>query len=351
MERKLNKMRRRCSEMHSFSRKQRKKILRSVILYSTIITYIMISSLKLPFKNSKFLKLFGISLALTSYIIKYRNSEGSDLADHSKINLIFASACIIVLTILYILIWFHFVYLPKKFIKGYLRVIKYIYYSYIIFILLRFYFITVLRSCENIDDGVLRKEGYCNWEKQTICWHYIADGFFKPAFWFGRGNCKYYKDDFSNEKKLAGSTGVVSFPLLKELSRMEKNNQYDLPNGYLRLRKQASGDEILNGDREVFIDFRRKEWGEVVVKLKNLVERDEKVKNTVLPHDEEHPNFLMIFIDTLSKQQFHRKYQKLKKFFKRRYHKGGRYQHRGDGKENTEVKVDMEDINGKRKEI
>ena len=68
-------------------------------------------------------------------------------------------------------------------------------------------------------------------------------------------------------------------------------------------------------EREVFYDFRKDPVeGEMVIKLKDLSKKY-KFENI----DNEHPNILNIFIDTVSRQRFHRRYKKVSKFLKK-YH-------------------------------
>ena len=68
-------------------------------------------------------------------------------------------------------------------------------------------------------------------------------------------------------------------------------------------------------EREVFYDFRRDPIeGEMIIKLKDL-SKNHEFKNL----DNDHPNILNIFIDTVSRQRFHRRYSKVSKFLKK-YH-------------------------------
>jgi hypothetical protein len=66
--------------------------------------------------------------------------------------------------------------------------------------------------------------------------------------------------------------------------------------------------ELKTGNEEVFIDFREKKTGEIVIKLRNLIEKDAAVKNRVKDLDKDHLNILHIFIDTVSRNNFFRKY-------------------------------------------
>lgn len=83
--------------------------------------------------------------------------------------------------------------------------------------------------------------------------------------------------------------------------------------------KEVSDEEMKKGEREVFIDFRKNDQGRLKIKVKNLLERNSTVKARVKPVDKDHLNVLNIFIDTLSRNNFHRKYKRTKKFLKK-YH-------------------------------
>jgi hypothetical protein len=39
--------------------------------------------------------------------------------------------------------------------------------------------------------------------------------------------------------------------------------------------------EMENGKEEFYVDFRNKKTGEYIIKVRNLIERDEKVRNRV----------------------------------------------------------------------
>ena len=76
-------------------------------------------------------------------------------------------------------------------------------------------------------------------------------------------------------------------------------------------------ESMLANDREVFIDFRTKPEGELVIKIKNMKEKSKEVKERVKPWDKDNLNVLMLFIDTLSRSNFHRKYKDTKKILKK----------------------------------
>ena len=112
----------------------------------------------------------------------------------------------------------------------------------------------------------------------------------------------------------------MSMPRVQPFSWLEKYDQRLLQkkvnNGYV----SQTPTSMENNDEEIFIDFRKSEQGELVIKLKDLKPRDPKVKNRVKKLDDKHKNVLMIFIDTLSRNEFHRKYPKTRKIMKKYLH-------------------------------
>jgi hypothetical protein len=84
--------------------------------------------------------------------------------------------------------------------------------------------------------------------------------------------------------------------------------------------KGVSEKEMNEGDEEIFVDFRNKQTGQINIKLKNLMERDNEVKERVKPWDKDHYNILHIFVDTVSRNNFYRKYKKTTKLLQEYYH-------------------------------
>lgn len=99
----------------------------------------------------------------------------------------------------------------------------------------------------------------------------------------------------------------------------EKSQQYELQSLIMDSMKSVTEEEMENGDKEVFIDFRKNYNGEILIKVKNLLDRNETVRNRVKKSDKQHLNILNIFIDTLSRNNFHRKYKNTREFLKK-YH-------------------------------
>lgn len=111
----------------------------------------------------------------------------------------------------------------------------------------------------------------------------------------------------------------MSYPLVSTLPYGIKNQQYNLKVHTRKGRRSETPESFENGDREVFIDFRKSMQGEFVLKVRNLKEKDPEVKKRVKPQDDDHYNILMIFVDTLSRANFHRKYHKTKALLQK-YH-------------------------------
>lgn len=110
----------------------------------------------------------------------------------------------------------------------------------------------------------------------------------------------------------------MSYPLVTDLDYETINQQYELQMSVMDGLEQVDEEEVKSGEREFFIDFRGKEPKEII-KVRNLlesnVERREKVKKV----DKNHLNILNIFVDTVSRQNWHRKYHKTNEFL-RKYH-------------------------------
>lgn len=117
----------------------------------------------------------------------------------------------------------------------------------------------------------------------------------------------------------AGASQIVSYPKIHNFIYTDVMQQYRLQAQVNEKMRSETPETMAEGDREVFIDFREKEEGELKIKLKNLIEREEKVKEEVKDLDDDNMNILRIFIDTISRNNFHRKYKETIKFLKK-YH-------------------------------
>jgi len=83
--------------------------------------------------------------------------------------------------------------------------------------------------------------------------------------------------------------------------------------------RKSSQEEIDNGPREAFIDMRG-EKAKAVIKVRDLLKTNEEMKKRVLPVDKDHMNVLHIFLDTVGRSNFHRKYANTLKFLRKYHH-------------------------------
>lgn len=111
----------------------------------------------------------------------------------------------------------------------------------------------------------------------------------------------------------------MSYPLVTKMPYEVKNQQYKLKEAVRGGMQSETKDTFDNGEREVFIDFRNTYEGEFVLKVRDLKKTDPEVKKRVQPLDDGHYNVLMVFIDTLSRANFHRKYHQTKAILQK-YH-------------------------------
>ena len=105
----------------------------------------------------------------------------------------------------------------------------------------------------------------------------------------------------------------MSYPRVVGFTYEQKYNQFLLQSRIHELMQSETPTSMEENDRELFIDFRTKPEGEFKIKIKNMKDRHPEVKKRVKPVDDDNLNVLMIFIDTLSRSNFHRKYRKTKK--------------------------------------
>ena len=80
--------------------------------------------------------------------------------------------------------------------------------------------------------------------------------------------------------------------------------------------KQATAAELETSDREFFIDFRGERPKEVIV-VRDLIKNSPELQKRVKDVDIDHLNILEIFIDTVSRPNWHRKYDKTNEFLRK----------------------------------
>lgn len=82
--------------------------------------------------------------------------------------------------------------------------------------------------------------------------------------------------------------------------------------------RAISPEEMVSSKQEFFVDFTDRDDPQPIVKLKNIL-LDEKNENRAMEiksTDDQHFNILRIFLDTVSRNTFHRRYPKTIKFLK-----------------------------------
>ena len=82
--------------------------------------------------------------------------------------------------------------------------------------------------------------------------------------------------------------------------------------------KAVTQERFDNGPEETFIDFRKDPNGELKIKVRDLRKNKmfDFMNYRVKKHDKKHPNILRIFVDTVSRNDFQRKFKKTAKFLK-----------------------------------
>ena len=63
-----------------------------------------------------------------------------------------------------------------------------------------------------------------------------------------------------------------------------------------------------NGPEEVFVDFRGNKYGQLKIKLKNMAQYRPSKYKLLQKVSDKHMNVLNIFVDTISKERFYRKF-------------------------------------------
>lgn len=158
----------------------------------------------------------------------------------------------------------------------------------------------------------------CMFKSPSICWHDMIQGIYKPIFWFdSRQDCRLQgSGDLAVYKRAAKSTKIVSLPLTNKFSFQEQYYQDKLLDKVTNDMQSATQEEINNGEREVFYDFRTNPNGEVIIKLRDL-SKTKEFEGKFLPHNDDFPNVLNIFIDTVSRNRLYRQLPNLVNFFRK----------------------------------
>jgi hypothetical protein len=163
----------------------------------------------------------------------------------------------------------------------------------------------------------------CQYSKPYVCWHFVVDGIFEPLYWSGQEcDSKKNMDRLINKQYTDLITDadaqVVAMPLV---DTSPENKRYAMAMRTLSKQIQDGShaiprETIDSVEEEVFLDFSESKHGISKVVVKNMIDRDPKLKDRVkdLDLDNMRYNVLNIFIDTVSRLRFFRKYPKTANF-------------------------------------
>ena len=73
--------------------------------------------------------------------------------------------------------------------------------------------------------------------------------------------------------------------------------------------KEVPAEAIEDSDDEIFVDLRKSRYGVPVIRLKSLERTNQERFKQIQPVDDEHLNVLNLFIDTISKERFYRRFR------------------------------------------
>jgi hypothetical protein len=69
--------------------------------------------------------------------------------------------------------------------------------------------------------------------------------------------------------------------------------------------------DLESSQSELFLDFRKNPLGEAIIKVKDRTKTNPTLKQRLKDTDEDHPNVLNIFVDTVSRDRIWRKYKRM----------------------------------------
>jgi hypothetical protein len=131
-----------------------------------------------------------------------------------------------------------------------------------------------------------------------------------------------YKEDYSLHLKACPNTKIMAYDNIPKLDRHTVNTLRGLRKKLNANFKEVTQEDIdQNPLYETFLDFRTLNNGlpNLIIKVKDLTKTDKELAKRVLPVDDLHQNYLQLFIDTVSRNNFIRKYSETQKFL-RKYH-------------------------------
>ena len=107
------------------------------------------------------------------------------------------------------------------------------------------------------------------------------------------------------------------YPNIEDMRYKIKAHSFNFRNQLIRSLKPISVEEIDSVPEEFMIDFSDVKKPRAIYKVKNIMLRNENRREEIQESDPEHLNVLRIFMDTVSRTQFHRKYKHTIEYLKK----------------------------------
>lgn len=167
----------------------------------------------------------------------------------------------------------------------------------------------------------------CSLLNQTVSWHWALDDLFRPFHWFDTdcSDPKYYSShDFSNYLDIIRKSG-------KNTTKIEFENIDNLryPQTWPRIKlkvinyiqeqvlanvRAVTDKELESSPNDISVDFKDPKNPKMTITVKDRRIQHPQIEPRIKDLDSNHLNILNIFVDTVSRGRFYRKYPKLAKF-------------------------------------
>jgi hypothetical protein len=115
-----------------------------------------------------------------------------------------------------------------------------------------------------------------------------------------------------------GRHKIISYPNVATFDYETRYRQFELQAHVIRGMRAVKKEDIEHGSRQAFIDFNG-DKPEAIVKVRNIIKGNSTLEKRVKNVDKDHLNVMHIFLDTVGRQNFIRKYTETLKFL-RKYH-------------------------------
>jgi len=242
-----------------------------------------------------------------------------NVIDHRRYGQIFGMFLLLILGTLFFIF---FLYQSiRKCCRMNKRVTQIGWLTFIILFVSIFYFKRIHNSCRNWDKGfggkTIDNSVTCQIPKPDFCGFDVIEGFFDFSIFM---NCAKTGAKWDVMKKYKMDIApVLGFPRIEKAPNSDR--MYDQLSPYVlnHFIPLQSMDDPAAKDLEIFIDQRNKDKVEMIIDVKRnetLVQERRKIKSQTLVD-----NFLVIYIDTLSRPASFRKIPKTLQWFEKFYDK------------------------------